>query len=190
MFNFMKNLFSGEGFMFDDREEGRAKYIRLQRRGDLVYEVEFQQKRIESVGDRVLDIIENEEGYLIIFRCICADNEVEDSTVFLRIIVITSKGVIYPEPRLDAVYFKEDALINIGDIRIFGQNTNHGYGSILVKKLFGISERQNVKKITGWISGVDWNHVDRLKYFYEKHGFTVTLDSEKKSGDIVLDINS
>lgn len=187
MFSFIKNLFDREDFMFDDREEGRIKYVRLQRRGDLDYEVRFQRKKIELDGGRVLDIIENEEGILIVFRSICADDEAEDYTVLLRITVITLKGVKIPQPRLDAVYYKDEALIKIGDIKVFGKNKNHGYGSILVNELFKISDKQNVTKIAGWISEVDWSHVQRLKYFYEKHGFTVILNSEKKSGEIILD---
>jgi ribosomal protein S18 acetylase RimI-like enzyme len=188
MFNSMKNLFRREAFMIGDREEGRVEYLKLRKRGDLAYEVEVQKQRIESKGHRVLGIIEYGEKSLIVYRCICCDVEAEDSAVFLRIIIITPKGVRYPEPRLDAVYFKNDALINIGDIKVFGQNINHGYGSILVKELIKISEKQGVKKVTGEISSVDWNHVDRLKHFYEKHGFKVTLDSGKKSGEIVLNI--
>ena len=53
MFEFMKNIFSKKHFIFDDREEGKTEYIKLQRRGDLNYEVEFQRKKVESEGDRV-----------------------------------------------------------------------------------------------------------------------------------------
>lgn len=189
MFEDLNNIFGKKDLFFDEREEGRNEYIKLQRRGDLNYEVEFQRKRVESKGDRVLNVIENEEGFLIVSRCI-DDNEVEDSSIIIHITVITLKGIRYPCPQLFAVYFKEKDLIDIGDIRIFGQNVNQGYGSILVNELFKISEKQNVKKVTGWISGRDWNRVNRLKHFYEKNGFVVTLDSENKCGKIVLEINN
>jgi len=188
MLNFIKNLISRNGIMVDSREDARIKYAKLQRRGDIEHELELQRRRIESLGDRVLNIINNGDDILLIFRRVCADNEADDSAVYLRTIIITPMGVRYPELRLDAVYYKEEAKIKIGDIKISGQNINCGYGSIMMKELLKIADRQKVRQITGWISGVDWNHIERLQHFYEKHGFKVILDLEKKSGDIVLEM--
>jgi len=54
----------------------------------------------------------------------------------------------------------------------------------MIKELFKIAADQNVDFITGWISTIDWNHIDRLKHFYEKNGFKIEIDSVEKKGTI------
>lgn len=50
---------------------------------------------------------------------------------------------------------------------------NNGYGSILLNTLIDIAKSRNVSVISGWISRVDYNHIERILHFYQKHGFDV-----------------
>ncbi|EIT86752.1 hypothetical protein A374_04239 [Fictibacillus macauensis ZFHKF-1] len=82
---------------------------------------------------------------------------------------------------IDAAFKGEDGIF-IGDIR---GPANKGYGSICMPYLKEIAREHNIPCITGDIAKRDWDHVDRLVYFYEKHGFIVELDEEKQTGSIV-----
>ncbi|MEC1826458.1 hypothetical protein P9E84_21845, partial [Bacillus paralicheniformis] len=46
------------------------------------------------------------------------------------------------------------------------------------------AREHNIPVITGDIAERDWDHVDRLIHFYEKHHFEVTIDPGLKSGEI------
>ncbi|MGC4751853.1 hypothetical protein ACOTSX_05655 [Bacillus velezensis] len=74
-----------------------------------------------------------------------------------------------------------DNAIHIGDIK---GPPNHGYGSICMKFLKYIAREQNIPKVTGDIAKRDWDHVDRLVHFYEKHQFDVWIDNDTQSGGI------
>ncbi len=76
--------------------------------------------------------------------------------------------------------YKDDA-IHIGDIK---GPPNHGFGSICMKYLKDIARDHNIPKVTGDIAKRDWNHVDRLIHFYEKHQFKVCIDHDTQSGSI------
>lgn len=167
----------------------RVDYQKLHKYKDVAYEMEVQKQNIESERSKLLNTVENDKEILLVYRIIYADNDndEDDYSVFLRIKVISSKGVRYPEPRLEAVYLEEEARIDIGDIRIRGANLNRGYGSALLEEMLKISKKLNVKKITGYISSVDWDHIDRLKHFYEKYGFVVELDLDRKQGSILYE---
>ncbi|MFT4413036.1 hypothetical protein ACLM5H_04155 [Fredinandcohnia humi] len=78
--------------------------------------------------------------------------------------------------------YKDDNAIHIGDIK---GPVNQGYGSICISHLKDIAREQNIPVITGDIAKRDWDHVDRLVYFYEKHNFDVELDPKTKSGEII-----
>jgi len=82
---------------------------------------------------------------------------------------------------LQAVYKDEDN-IHIGDIK---GPANKGYGSICINYLKDLARDQNIPYITGDIAERDWDHVDRLIYFYEKHDFRVELDNCDRSGEII-----
>jgi hypothetical protein len=83
---------------------------------------------------------------------------------------------------LQAQYKDEDNAIHIGDIK---GPANQGYGSICMNHLKEIAREQNIPVITGDIAKRDWDHVDRLVYFYEKHDFEVEIDPTTKSGEII-----
>ncbi|MCK6257266.1 hypothetical protein LCY76_11730 [Fictibacillus sp. KIGAM418] len=82
---------------------------------------------------------------------------------------------------IDAIYDSNDSIF-IGDIR---GPANMGYGSICIQYLKELAKDQNIPYIKGDIAPRDWDHVNRLVHFYEKHHFSVQLDNESKSGSIV-----
>ncbi|OMC71377.1 hypothetical protein BK126_04580 [Paenibacillus sp. FSL H7-0326] len=69
-------------------------------------------------------------------------------------------------------YKEKFEIMEIADIRMEDNDINNGYGSVLMKVLLLIIQRYSlpIKYVTGWISGVDWDHVERSKHFYEKFG--------------------
>ncbi len=77
--------------------------------------------------------------------------------------------------------YPEEGKIHIADIK--GPPDN-GYGSICMKHLKEIAREQNIPVITGDLVKRDWNHVDRLIHFYEKHQFDVQINWKEQSGEI------
>ncbi|MGO4886839.1 hypothetical protein ACJ2A9_03695 [Anaerobacillus sp. MEB173] len=82
---------------------------------------------------------------------------------------------------IQATYSDENQ-IHIGDIK--GEE-NKGYGSICMDYLKEVAFEQNIQYITGDLAKRDWDHLDRLVHFYEKHNFQVDIDHKDKSGEIV-----
>lgn len=78
-------------------------------------------------------------------------------------------------------YYKDDNTIHIGDIT---GPENKGYGSICMKYLKEVARNHNIQSITGDIAKRDWDHKDRLVYFYKKHDFEVSIDRDQQSGEI------
>ncbi len=78
--------------------------------------------------------------------------------------------------------FPDEERIHIGDIK---GPENKGYGSICIHYLKELAKDKNIPYITGDISDRDWDHLDRLIHFYEKHNFQVEVDYHTKSGKIV-----
>ncbi|MET3504153.1 hypothetical protein [Halalkalibacter oceani] len=77
--------------------------------------------------------------------------------------------------------YEDRHTIHIGDIK--GQE-NRGYGSICMKYLKDHAKAQNVQYIKGDLAKRDWDHIDRLIHFYEKHHFEVEVDYDEKAGSI------
>lgn len=77
---------------------------------------------------------------------------------------------------------KQFKYVHIGDIQ--GYEKNNGYGSLLMKYLQKEVVKQNFAHIQGEIVPRDWDHIDRLEHFYEKHGFTVKLNYDIENGEI------
>ena len=77
--------------------------------------------------------------------------------------------------------YSEKNNIHIDDIR--GEE-NHGFGSVCMKFLKEHAAEKNIQYITGNISERDWNHLERLIYFYKKHNFQIEIDNRKKKGQI------
>lgn len=77
--------------------------------------------------------------------------------------------------------FTESGHMKIGDIK---GPSNKGYGSIAMDELKQIAVERNVKGIKGDLAERDWDHIDRLIHFYEKHSFDIDVNEHKKEGDI------
>jgi diamine N-acetyltransferase len=78
--------------------------------------------------------------------------------------------------------YEDKYTIHIDDIR---GPVNKGYGSICMNYLKEIATNQNIHTITGEIAKRDWDHIDRLVHFYEKHHFHVELDEKNQCGEII-----
>ena len=89
---------------------------------------------------------------------------------------------------LYSVYYKEENRIFIEDIQSTEENSNREYGSFAMKELLKMAGKLKVRKINGKISPKDWDHVDRLKHFYSKFGFTVELNEASQSGRIYMEL--
>lgn len=78
--------------------------------------------------------------------------------------------------------YKDRHTIHIADIK---GKENKGYGSILMKHLKEVARDENIQYITGDIVERDFDHIERLKYFYSKHYFDVEIDHQEQCGGIV-----
>ncbi|MDM5338366.1 hypothetical protein QUF84_14180 [Fictibacillus enclensis] len=81
---------------------------------------------------------------------------------------------------IDAVYTNDESIF-IGDIR---GPSNKGYGSICIQYLKELAADHNIPVIRGDIAPRDWDHVDRLIHFYEKHDFEIEVNTATKTGFI------
>ncbi len=78
--------------------------------------------------------------------------------------------------------YTDQGSIFIGDIK---GPADRGYGSICMNHLKDIARSENVASIKGDIAKRDWDHVDRLVHFYEKHHFHVEINRNHQSGEII-----
>lgn len=67
------------------------------------------------------------------------------------------------------------------DVRINKRMENRGAGSMLVRRAIEECKRRGHKGMEGDLSDVDRDHFDKLKYLYEKLGFTVTFFDREPS---------
>ena len=61
------------------------------------------------------------------------------------------------------------------DVEINRYMENRGAGSMLLQRAIVECKRRGHKGIEGKLSSVDTDHFDKLKYFYEKLGFSVVF---------------
>ncbi|HAN09342.1 MAG TPA: hypothetical protein DCP90_01880 [Clostridiales bacterium] len=138
---------------------------------------------IVATEDSFVTKTAKEESRCYIIRChVLSGTSNKPDAFILRLIVITHNGVSKGDIFLSVN--GADGIATITDIRIMGNNINKGYGSILIKEALEIIKKVGYLKVNGEISGVDWDHIDRLKAFYKKHGFEIKLDYEMKKGSI------
>lgn len=78
--------------------------------------------------------------------------------------------------------YTETNTIHINDIK---GPVNKGYGSVCMSYLQQMAEQKNIQYLTGDLVQRDWNHINRLIAFYEKHHFQVSVNAETKSGRII-----
>lgn len=144
--------------------------------------MEQQLKFLKENGDENLNVYTREESVIIIypsFLKIVLRTEKPD--IMLRLRVINKKGVLHPTLLLNAAFNEDFTRVFIRDIDIKKDVVNKGYASILLSNLIQVVKDKNAQSITGWISKVDEEHIERLEHFYKKHNFKVTLDKESSS---------
>lgn len=167
----------------------RDRIVRLQRKNDLDYELKYQSELIIKRGFEVLSILQKEEERLLLYRHFYEDvSKEEETSIILGIRIVSNKGVHYPDPLLKAFFNETFQNISLADIDIDESLTNHGYGSILLSNLIQIATNRDSNTISGWLSRVDSEHLDRLVYFYKKHNFEVILNNQTVKGHEVGNI--
>ncbi len=172
----LKGLFGDRDLLNDLKQMHNYKPIPLKRKGDIEYEVKYQSSQIEGEGHRVLNVLTNKYNErVIIYRLYYGDDQ-DDININMRIRIITDKGVKLADPNIYLHVFQEEQRIQIADIRIEGAHVNRGYGSIVMNEIIKLAHQLGIKFIDGWISGVDWDHIDRSAHFYRKFGFDVELN--------------
>lgn len=137
--------------------------------------IEEHKKKLQQEGYKFL-FEKNISGERVLIFCrICESS--------IRILAFPSrKKKRTPYPFIAAVYGEIDKSIEIGDVRVGRDYINKGYGSMLLQGLFIIADELGVKRVFGDIFPVDYINIDRLKHFYEKHGFTVQIDNDNSRG--------
>ena len=96
------------------------------------------------------------------------------------------------EPIVEMICERQKDKLLLGDIReVFyrDKSINKGYGTILLKELFEYANKKHISNIYGHLSLVDYDHKDRLIYFYEKHGFEITYYEEIRNKVFFAEIN-
>jgi GNAT superfamily N-acetyltransferase len=172
----LKDLFGSSDSLDDLKLMRNYKPIPLKRKGDIEYEVKYQSSNLESEGHRVLNVSTNKYNARVIVYRLYYDDDQDDININLRVRVITDKGVKLPDPNIYLHVFQEEQHIQITDIRIEGAHVNRGYGSIVMNEILKLAHQLDIKFIDGWISGVDWSHIERSAHFYRKFGFDVELN--------------
>ncbi|MFD2084520.1 GNAT family N-acetyltransferase [Brevibacillus brevis] len=109
----------------------------------------------------------------------------DDVDIKLRVKLISKKGVMVPDPNIFLEFDSEQKHLRIADIRMEEDQVNKGYGSIMMNAIMQLGNELNVQCITGWISQVDWDHIERLEHFYKKFGFSCEINHEIKHGTII-----
>lgn len=97
---------------------------------------------------------------------------------------------------LSAEFRIKTKVMEIVDIKIVQCNRNHGYGSFAMSVLFELGKVLEASEFFGTLSPIDLNdpadpsHKERIKHFYEKHGFTVDLKKRYISKTIIHQVAS
>ncbi len=78
----------------------------------------------------------------------------------------------------------EQTAAKIEDITVNRLYENRGIGSLMIRAMESWARTCGVETIWGELSEADRDHFDKLKHFYEKHGYVFKLDNP--SGSIPL----
>lgn len=170
----LPNIFDMD-FLFHKKE-----YYPLQQKNNLDHELDYQLHNIRSNEFMILSIYKKNEDTIILYGKYPGVLE-EDTFIHLGLRIFSLHGLHNTHPRLLASFSDDYSEIEIHDIDIEEKNASKGYGSILMSHLIAVAEERKVKVITGWLSKVDENHVERLRHFYQKHGFKVDLKHSSKN---------
>ncbi|MEZ2661428.1 GNAT family N-acetyltransferase [Aneurinibacillus aneurinilyticus] len=180
-FNF--GIFDGFfGKVFDKKTGG---FVPSGKRKDIDYELEEGLKNIESEGHLVLEIKRNMDEIVVIYQR-WVNKELEDE-IDIAALIISKKGIWIPHPHMIVHREESSKSLHIADIKIKGDCINKGYGSLMMSHLLkkARNEKNEVYFITGVISSVDADHIDRLLHFYKKHGFLYRLDESITTGQLL-----
>jgi ribosomal protein S18 acetylase RimI-like enzyme len=172
-----------------DQIFSRTKVSPLKWKNNIEFEIKYQSEILINKGFEIISGLQKQDHNLILYRHFYETPKEDETIIFLGIRVITKKGILYPDPVLKAFFNDEFTDISLADIEIEEYLSNHGYGSILLSTLIEIAKKRSINSITGWISSVDSDHIDRLVHFYKKHNFEVILDANSrgslKIGDLL-----
>ncbi|RDI43158.1 hypothetical protein [Falsibacillus pallidus] len=158
--------------------EERSKEELIKEKDQLEIQLFRMQQSMQEIAKKwdVLGIDQTKEDNWVV---VYALNDGNQCKVMVNDCETTFQGVW--DFSIHATYADNDS-IHIGDIK---GPADRGYGSICMKHLKEIAKDQNIPSITGDIAKRDWDHVDRLIHFYEKHQFDVSIDKNTKSGEII-----
>lgn len=149
-------------------------------KGEELEELQFQIYRMQenmkeiSKKSSVLGIDQSKDDDWIIVHSI-------DDGQTLKIMLNDCKSAYRGSCHFSLIASIQEDSIHIGDIK--GPH-NEGYGTICMKFLKEKARDLNIPEITGDIAPRDWDHLDRLVHFYEKHHFQIDIDHSAKSGAI------
>ncbi|WP_096435008.1 GNAT family N-acetyltransferase [Alteribacter populi] len=159
-------------------ETNKTKDELIQEKSDLEFQMFRMQENIKKIAKRwhVLGIDQTKEDQWVILY---ATDDGETCKIMLHDCKTPFHGKW--EFSIHAQYTDQNT-IHIDDIR--GEK-NRGFGSVCIRHLKDYAQEQNIQYLVGDIAKRDWDHVDRLVHFYEKHHFQVTLHPVQKSGKII-----
>ncbi|GAB6992160.1 hypothetical protein JCM16418A_42110 [Paenibacillus pini] len=171
--------------MLEDIFSGQSKKYPLQKKKDTAFELSYWLKELSALGNEaILSETTSKGDNIIVYRQRMDEDGVN---IALRSKIFSVEGNESITPSMYLIYKKKYEILEIADIRMEDSDTNRGYGSIFMKAMFLLIERSpyTIKYVTGWISGVDWDHIDRNEYFYKKFDFEVNLNHEERDGNIL-----
>ena len=85
--------------------------------------------------------------------------------------------------KANLVHYSEKREMLLGDI--VSEAGNKGYGSAVMENVIKLCRQLRVKSISGEISERDSGHLDKLKHFYAKHGFNLTMYKQGESRGMI-----
>jgi len=164
-----------------DEEIGRLNRENKELREKYVFESE-RFKRIEYLikenPETTYSIEKTKKGFNVLIF-------IKETNIYINIKVFDIDGVSYnraktlelkAEVRCIEIIDKTYEIF-INDIQ-GGSRKRHGHGTCAMNHLISYAKKNNIKRITGKLSNVDFGHKERLFAFYRKFGFTISLNDK------------
>ena len=86
-----------------------------------------------------------------------------------------------------SIHNKDKTTAKIEDLEVNPELENRGIGSSLLQLIEEWAKKHGVRKLIGDLSGVDVDHLDKLKHIYEKHGYIFMLGpTGQKNGSVFI----